>query len=107
MPFKSYKDESRANYGQDVRDGQSMPWDCLQIGCLMRIADAVEKMAANHDQLIRERDRYKGWLQGADNDRRRLERSNAALRGVITKLKERTERDDQERTKTRNIGAIV
>ena len=61
----------------------------IQIGCLQRIAAATELMAKNHDQLIRDRDsaissaefwREKAW---------RLERSNIALRGVVTKLKRR------------------
>ena len=59
----------------------------LQTGCLQRIADAAELMAQNHADLVKERDDYK-YLHEQDGKRiDALLRSNAALRGVITKLK--------------------
>ena len=61
--------------------------DSIKTGCLQRIADATETMAQNHDEL---QSRVK-WLERMYKDQRRraesLERSNAALRGVITRLK--------------------
>ena len=58
----------------------------IQRGCLERIADATEAMARNHDEL---QSRVKLLERMYKDQRRRaesLERSNAALRGVITKL---------------------
>ena len=57
MPeHKSYKDESRKNYGRRTSSG--LTDDELRIGCLQRIADATETMALNHQKLVDERDRY-------------------------------------------------
>jgi hypothetical protein len=59
----------------------------LKLGCLQRIADATEVMAKRYSLLIEERD-Y--WERRAKEERaaaERLRRSNAALRGAITRLK--------------------
>ena len=63
----------------------------IKVGSLQRIADAAELMAQNHAQLIRERDNYKRWYEAALDRRHSLERRVAALRGVITKMKRRSE----------------
>lgn len=66
----------------------------IQSGCLQRIADATEMMSKNHDALVRDRDIYKRLFRDSKDRIEQLERSNAALRGVITRLKkERTNND--------------
>lgn len=61
--------------------------DQVKLGCLMRIADATEKMAGNFIELQNDRDRYKRWHGIARADNEKLRRSIAYLRGQITKLK--------------------
>lgn len=61
----------------------------LQLGAIMRIADATEKIAQNYSSLIEERDRYKRWYNEGSEERRRLERRISSLKGVITKIKKR------------------
>ena len=61
----------------------------INTGSLQRIADAVEKMATNHLELIRDRDKFERWYRNTVVERDAAMRSNAALRGVITKLKRR------------------
>ena len=57
----------------------------------MRIADAVEKMAERHAELIQERDYFKGKVEELQAIRARLKRSNAGLRGHLKRiLKEKT-----------------
>lgn len=61
----------------------------LMLGCLQRIAAALEKSAGSWDALVRERD---GARQGRDYWQRSYhssERRCAALRGVITRLKKK------------------
>lgn len=84
--FKSYRAESRKNYGSSD-DPLSLPQ--LQAGCLMRIADATEKMAQRHTELISSRDYFEGAYRRESEFRRIAERSNAALRGQVTKLRKR------------------
>ncbi len=59
----------------------------IQTGAIQRIADATEAMAANHIKLTADRDWWKQDAEGRSREIDRLTRSNAALRGVITKLK--------------------
>lgn len=66
----------------------------LKVGALQRIADATEKMAEssqamakNYNDLLRERNMFKDWYRDEQNKVEKLKRSNAALRGVITRLK--------------------
>lgn len=87
MSFLPYKDESRKNYG--VYDVKNLALDQLQIGALLRIADACEMMAKDRDKLEREakwqRERADSNYQACE----RLRRSNAALKGQITRLRKK------------------
>lgn len=75
----------------------------VQIGCLQRIASAVEKTAENWSNLEAERDRYKVLYHDTcelrSKDFRRcvaLGRQNSALKGVITKLKQKSKKEDSK-----------
>ena len=82
---ESYKKESRRDWRAS---GDALPSiDQLKLGCLQRIADATELMAKRHADLIAEMESTERsrdyWRERAE----RIERSNNALRGQITKLK--------------------
>ena len=53
----------------------------------MTDAKLCEVMARNHTELIRDRDRYERFYRQERSVREGLGRSNAALRGAITRLK--------------------
>lgn len=82
---RSYREYTKADWR--FNGDNHSTHDVLKIGCLLRIADATELMAKRHQELIEERDRYKGWYDVVARDREAVNRSNAALRGVITRLK--------------------
>lgn len=69
--------------------GERPTSDEVKIGAIQRIADATEKMAQRYTELIDQRDRLERWGRDLNVKCARLERSNAALRGQITKLKKR------------------
>lgn len=48
MVFKSYRDESRTNWGVTVAEATKPDRDQLYLGCMLRIADATELMASNY-----------------------------------------------------------
>lgn len=79
-----WRDASRREfYYQGVHENV----ESIKIGALQRIADALEKLAANHDHLVADRD-Y--WRQEAEIERdlgKREIRRNRSLRGVITRLR--------------------
>lgn len=85
MADNTYKEKSKLDWYRD--DGQQPSVDQLQFGALQRIADATEKMAENYNKLLRDVKYYKERAEQNSSACQRLVRSNAALRGVITKLK--------------------
>ena len=84
MAFKYYREESKGQWGQDT---ETLTIEQLTMGCMLRIADAVELMAKNHAELIRDRDRAVSSEKCWRDEAARIGRRNSALRGVITKLK--------------------
>ncbi len=82
MTFRSYREESRKSWG---RTEGEMTRDDLTFGAILRIADATEKMAQRHEELIRSRDFFQAECARLrkllDVERRRA----AALRGVLKK----------------------
>ena len=81
---ETYKDESRIDWKRPSHRGHDMN---VQLGCLQRIADATELMARRYQDLIDERDRYKRWYEDEQAKNASLRRSNAALRGIVNKMK--------------------
>jgi hypothetical protein len=59
----------------------------INMGSFQRIADAAELMAKNHQQLVSDLHYYKARYEEMSKRVEEENRSNAALRGVITKLK--------------------
>lgn len=66
----------------------------IQASCLMRMADSSELMAnnskiiaTNYAQLIKDLEYYKNAYKNKRADYEALERSNRALKGHITRLK--------------------
>ncbi|MCL5990561.1 MAG: hypothetical protein M1419_00460 [Bacteroidetes bacterium] len=80
----SYRDMANINW----KTGNET-YENIQLGCLLKIADNIEKMAHNYTQLISERNRYKEWYEQERKTTHKLYRSISALRGVITKMKKK------------------
>jgi len=88
MPRLNLRDESRKPY-HEVTDDPNMSKDGLRTGALLRIADGVEKMALRHTELIEKADRYERYWNESRRTIEARDRTIAALRGQITKLKRR------------------
>lgn len=87
MPFKTYKEESKIDFGEELCSDQHPNLQQLQFGAIQRIANAAEVMAKNHQQLIDERDRYKQWYQEALQTTVRFSHQISGLRGYIIRIK--------------------
>jgi hypothetical protein len=83
--FKSYREGSKTNWGTTTDSSLSI--DQIQLGAVLRIADAVEKMALRYNDLLTDRDWSKRRNQEKEEENARLRRSQAALRGYIKRLK--------------------
>jgi hypothetical protein len=91
MTFKRYRDESRKEYGRELDEGRGITDDQLKIGALLRIADATEKMAQRHTELIRQRDEFERSANYWSRRFHQMERRCRALKGQITKLKKKSD----------------
>lgn len=58
----------------------------LKLGCLQRIADAVETMSRSYSALIQDRDLYERWWKEEKSRNEKLKNRNAGLRGAISRL---------------------
>lgn len=91
MAFSSYRERSRENWGTPYSSDEKPALTIEQInsGCLLRIADATEAMAANYVRLQSEVDYLKRRRDQLERDNNRLCRQVSSLRGVITRLKKK------------------
>lgn len=87
MGFKSYREESKKGWGTDQKTALSD--DQLEIGCLLRIADSLEKMEAPFKRLLDDNEYLGRRVKEQNAEIDELKRSNAALRGAITRMKKR------------------
>lgn len=93
--------------GRNVLPHEENKVDIVQLSALVRIADAAETTAQGMAYLLKERQQlerdiseyrrkmemYKQWYHDQGERLAKSDRSNAALRGVITRLK-REKRED-------------
>jgi uncharacterized protein YoxC len=81
----NFKEGSRKNWAPF--GSQILSDDQIKIGCLQRIADAVEAMSENYSQLIKERDFWQKSAESRYKQIQSLQRRNAALRGHLKRAK--------------------
>lgn len=69
----------------------------INAGSLQRIADATEKMAKNYVVLQNDLDNYKKWWEDRGRALDRLNRRISALKGQITKLRNKLAKNRSRR----------
>lgn len=88
MAHRTYADASRdGSWGDD--DSRAPTREELALGAMLRIAAAVEKMAQPYVNLLDRVAYLDRRLKGEADERRRLSRRIIALRGVVTRTKNR------------------
>ena len=84
--MRTMRDASRQEF--TTKDG-ALGYEAINGGSLQRIADACELMARDREEmerlLARRKERLDYWSERCE----RAERSNAGLRGYITRLKKK------------------
>lgn len=85
MGFRGYRQASRTDWGNQETQGMTLAQ--INTGAMLRIADATEKMAERHTELIRQRDYFEGEVKRLRAICEHLERSNASLRGHMKRAK--------------------
>lgn len=76
----TFRVKSRAEWAQDAS-----PIEAINTGSLQRIADAVEKMAVRHTELINQRDYFERRAREEGAAAKSLQRRASAFQGVITR----------------------
>lgn len=86
--FKNFREESRKHYGQYVDDpNTNVSVEDLNAGSFQRMADALELIAEDKKKLLKEVEYLTNSRKRYIEENKVLKLKNSALRGVITKLK--------------------
>jgi DNA-binding winged helix-turn-helix (wHTH) protein len=76
-----------------MRDASKKDWESagtiehLTLGCLQRIADAVERMSVSYSSVVADRNLYERWWKEEKVRNARLHHRIAGLRGALTQKK--------------------
>lgn len=89
IKFKSFREESKTNWGVTIEEREPLTDDQLRTGAMLRMADATEKIAADYDAMRRDRDNYREWHKQGNADKAKLYKTISALQGVITKQRKK------------------
>lgn len=93
MSFKNYREESRnQNWGTNA---DNLNRDQIDTGSFLRIADAMELMAKDRLQMERDMKWYEERHKNNCDYITKLEKSNAALRGHIKRLKNKSKTNER------------
>lgn len=87
MVFKSYREESRTNWGVTVTENTKPDREQLHLGCMLRIADATEAMAINFTKLQNELKWANERNQRLVASNEKLQRQVSAYKGIVKRLK--------------------
>lgn len=87
MAWQSYKERSKENWG--TSEDTQFTMEEVQYGCILRIADAVEKMAQRHTDLIQERDQYEKWYSNEAKSHKMTSNTLRVTKGHLTRVKNR------------------
>ena len=90
MPKKTLKDWSRNDWTVEAEISPSL--EHLKLGAILRIADAVEKTAANYDQLRRDKEYYERLAKSRYQEMERLKHSRAGYMAALTRLRNKVEK---------------
>jgi hypothetical protein len=83
--FKPYKEGSRTNWGS-TQEGP-LSTEQIQLGCQLRMADALEVIAKDRCELERQNKWLKERVERLERDCNWLRNSNRGLRARITVLR--------------------
>lgn len=85
MTHKSYKTESRIDWGTSKEGGLTL--EQINTGAILRIADATEKMAQRHTDLISRNEYLDSYVKRLEASIQTKDRQINALRGHINRMK--------------------
>jgi hypothetical protein len=91
--IKSFREQSKNDWG--TRQDRNPTNEEIQLGAILRMADATELMASNYTQLQKDLDWYRQMYRESQEVITHQERKIANLRGQVTKLKNKFKTQNQ------------
>lgn len=91
MPFKSYRKESHQNYGVDISDAASLTHEQIQLGAVLRIADAVEQVAKDRIKLEKDIEYWKSRANTLEVRNLKQQKQMSSMKGWISRYKKEIE----------------
>lgn len=85
--FIDHRENSRVQWGRTCNGENNPDREDIRTGCLLRIADATEAMAKEHNRLLRDNEYLSRRHRELLAENQRMARRIASLRGVITRSK--------------------
>lgn len=92
METKDYRQESRKNWGRKVGPGETFDNSDIQLGAILRIADATEKMCADRVKLEKDLEWFKKECRQLNEQIDQLRRSKESYIGKLRKAKQEIEK---------------
>jgi hypothetical protein len=89
MAFRSYKEESRRIAWGTSAEGAGLTLNQINTGCLLRIADSLERMEKPYLSLLRDAEVLKKSCELREREIGNLHNRIAGYKAHITKLKRR------------------
>lgn len=89
MTFKHYRAESRRDYGVEVAESVGMTGEGLRLGAILRIADALEKIAQPYARMLGENERMRREIDDGSAQREHLRRRLNAQKAATTRAAKR------------------
>ncbi len=80
MPFINYREGSKLSWG--ITKEKSLTIEEITLGCMLRIADSLEKMEEPYTELLQIIENYKDL----EIENKKLKKTISGLKGYITKL---------------------
>ena len=84
--LKSYREASKADWATEL---QIPTTEQIQLGALLRMADALDQMKRPFTDLLRDRERYERYYREGMEREKRMLRQIAALRGHLKRMKKK------------------
>lgn len=85
MTIRSYRQASKTDWGNEESEGVTLAQ--INTGAILRIADATEKMAQRHTDLMHDRDYWERRAKYAERSLDTERRRSASLRGHLKRAK--------------------
>lgn len=94
-----YKEESRKEYYKEVSPSQDGTYrlqrEDLEFGCMLRIAEGIDKMANNWIELTKDRDHYKRRCEQLEERNKKLYHQVRAQKAATTRAKNQTKKNEE------------